>query len=58
MSVAAEAKRRADEAANADARVDYLDMEKRWLALARSYAFTQRLADFTSALSDRIKKPE
>ena len=26
---------------------DYLDMEKRWLNLARSYEFAERLSDFT-----------
>jgi len=26
---------------------DYLDMEQRWLKLARSYEFTERLSRFT-----------
>ena len=26
---------------------DYLDMEQRWLNLARSYEFAERLSDFT-----------
>jgi len=26
---------------------DYLDMERRWLALARSYEFSERLSRFT-----------
>jgi hypothetical protein len=25
---------------------DFLDLERRWLALARSYEFTERLGDF------------
>jgi hypothetical protein len=28
---------------------DFLDLERRWLALARSYEFTERLEDFCGA---------
>jgi hypothetical protein len=31
---------------------DFLEMEQRWLLLARSYAFTERLSDF----SDETKR--
>jgi hypothetical protein len=31
---------------------DYLDMEQRWLSLARSYEFTERISDF----SDETKR--
>jgi hypothetical protein len=36
-------------AAQTDPRLkqDYLDMERRWLFLARSYQFTDRLGDFS-----------
>ena len=34
-------------ALTASATKDYLDMEQRWLALARSYEFTERLTRFT-----------
>src|SRR5262249_37067306 len=30
---------------------DYLDMEQRWLALARSYEFAERLSRFTAPFS-------
>jgi hypothetical protein len=29
-------------------KADFLDLERRWLALARSYDFTERLDDFCS----------
>jgi hypothetical protein len=32
------------------AQQDYLDMEQRWLSLARSYEFTERLSNFTQPL--------
>lgn len=37
-------------AAQTDAKMkaDFLDLERRWLALARSYDFTERLDDFCS----------
>jgi hypothetical protein len=36
---------------------DYLDMEQRWLALARSYEFAERLSRFTAPFS-KGKKPK
>jgi hypothetical protein len=39
----------------------YLEMEQRWLLLARSHEFTQRLADFsdeTKRLVDKLPKNE
>jgi len=54
---AGEARRRAEAAADPALKADLLDMEKRWLALARSYAFTETLGDFTAALSDSLQKP-
>lgn len=32
----------------------YLEMERRWLTLARSYEFTQRLEDFSNETKRRI----
>ena len=34
---------------------DFLDMERRWLALARSYELSQRLGDFSAEASRRMK---
>ena len=53
---AAEARLRADAAADPVLKTAFLDMEKRWLTLARSYAFTESLGHFTAALSDRRQK--
>jgi hypothetical protein len=39
---------------------DFLEMEQRWLRLARSYEFTERLGDFsdeTKRQADRLPKP-
>jgi hypothetical protein len=38
---------------------DFLDMERRWLSLARSYEFTERLTDFshkTKQKADELPK--
>ena len=43
---AEECKRRAKTALSADAIKDYLEMEERWLNLARSYEFAERLSRF------------
>ena len=48
-----ECKRRAKTALTADAIKDYLDMEQRWLNLARSYEFAERLSAFTKPLRGR-----
>src|SRR5215468_7820321 len=55
---AIEAKRKAEAAVDPGLKADFLDMEKRWLALARSYTFTERLGDFTAAISDQRRKPD
>src|SRR5215472_18193147 len=44
---AAEAKEDADETLDPEAKADFLNMERRWLLLARSYEFGERLGDFT-----------
>jgi PAS domain S-box-containing protein len=46
-----DAKRQADGAFHPALKTDFLEMEKRWLALARSYEFSERLTDFTAANS-------
>jgi hypothetical protein len=34
-------------------KADYLDMERRWLSLARSYEFAERLSSFTEPFRNR-----
>jgi hypothetical protein len=34
----------------------YLEMEQRWLTLARSYEFTERLSDFSDQTKRRVNK--
>jgi hypothetical protein len=51
---AAEARERADEMHDPEAKADFLTMERRWLLLARSYEFGERLADFTRENSRRV----
>jgi hypothetical protein len=45
---AEECKRLASAALTDVAKADFLDMERRWLSLARSYEFAERLSNFTS----------
>jgi PAS domain S-box-containing protein len=47
-----EAERKAWESADPALKADFLQMEKRWRALAQSYQFTERLTDFTGANAD------
>jgi CheY-like chemotaxis protein len=44
---AVEARERADEMLDPEAKADFLNTEKRWLQLARTYEFGDRLGDFT-----------
>ena len=46
---AADAKQRAEEIVDPVLKADFVGMEKRWLFLARSYEFVERLKDFTSS---------
>jgi PAS domain S-box-containing protein len=48
---AAYAKRKAEAVADAELKTALLDMEKRWLALAQSYEFSDRLGHFVAANS-------
>jgi hypothetical protein len=49
---AAEAKQHAEETNDAEAKAGFLNTEKRWLLLARSYDLSERLKDFTRAIPD------
>jgi len=37
-------------------KADFLEMERRWLMLARSYEFAQRLADFSDETNREVDK--
>ena len=51
--LAEECKRLAETARTPPAEADYLAMERRWLSLAHSYEFSQRLSNFTANFSKR-----
>jgi PAS domain S-box-containing protein len=53
---AAEAKERADQTYDPEAKADFLNMEKRWLLLARSYEFGERLVDFESSRRAKLAR--
>ena len=53
---AEEARLRAAAAQDARIRQDFLDMEKRWMFLARSYEFSEQLTRFTRSRSNRTPK--
>src|SRR5262249_50055416 len=55
---AADAKQKAEEAADPALKTSLLDLEKRWLALARSYALVESLGDFSAAMSARRRKSD
>ncbi|MGB8630145.1 MAG: PAS domain S-box protein [Xanthobacteraceae bacterium] len=50
---AAEAKARADTTNDPALKAEFLDAERRWLCLARSFGFTESLQDFTTENSER-----
>jgi hypothetical protein len=54
---AEESTRLAKTAVTAGAINDHLEMEQRWLALARSYEFAERLSNFTEPFRNR-KQPK
>jgi hypothetical protein len=37
-------------------KADFLDMERRWLFLARSYELTERVSDFSAQTNHRAKR--
>src|SRR5215831_20679104 len=51
---AAEAMRRAEETTDPETKADFLNTERRWLLLARSYQFSDSLKDFIRAIPDRL----
>jgi PAS domain S-box-containing protein len=53
---AVEAKTLADATNNRELKAEFLEAERRWLGLARSYKFTEGLEDFTTANSERLRK--
>jgi PAS domain S-box-containing protein len=53
---AAEAKARADAANDPGLKAEFLNTERRWLLLARSYGFTESIEDFTTENSKRRRK--
>jgi len=53
---AEQCRRLAQTALTESVRTDYLEMERRWLALAHSYEFTERLSHFTRT-PDSARKP-
>src|SRR5262249_25840717 len=53
---AAEAKGKAEATADPALKAEFLDIERRWLALARSHTGTESLEDFRAANTDRRRK--
>src|SRR5215472_4753367 len=53
---AAEAKAKADATDDPASKAGFLDMETRWLTLARSYGFTESLGNFATANSQWRRK--
>jgi PAS domain S-box-containing protein len=53
---AAEAERRAEAAVDPALKADYSRAAERWISLARNYEFTDRIADFTSTMSGRLRE--
>ena len=45
----------AEAALDPNTKADFLDMERRWLSLARSYEFSEQLSRFTAPLSWRVR---
>jgi hypothetical protein len=48
--------RQADAQSDPKLKADFLDMERRWLFLARSYEFTERLDDFSGETKRQANK--
>lgn len=54
--LAAEARAKADATDDPAAKAEFHDAERRWLTLARSYGFSERLKDFTKENSKQRRK--
>jgi hypothetical protein len=50
---APECRRRADESSDPATKQDFLEMERRWIQLAHSYEFAERLSNFPEPFSRR-----
>jgi hypothetical protein len=50
---AEQCKRLAEAASTPNEKADYLAMERRWLSMAQSYEFVERLSDFTEPFRRR-----
>jgi hypothetical protein len=55
---AEQCRRAAETAHTPSAKDDFLDMERRWLSLAHSYEFAERLSDYTTPFSRRKQQKE
>lgn len=51
---ARDARQRADAATDPVLKQDYLNLERRWMMLAESYQFTERVSDFQHEVRKRI----
>jgi hypothetical protein len=49
--------RKAAEQTDPQLKQDFLDLEKRWLLLARSFELNERLGDFSAEMNRRSAKP-
>ncbi len=55
---AAEAKRKAEAAADPASKASFLDMEKEWLTLASSYTFAESPSEFSAAISKGLQNSD
>jgi PAS domain S-box-containing protein len=55
---AAASKRRAEAVADPASKADFLDIEKQWLTLSRSYEFAESLGGSSAAMSDRRRNQD
>jgi hypothetical protein len=53
---ATDARERAKTTDNETTKQDFLDTERRWLSLAHSYEFAERLSNFTAEVERRLSK--
>jgi hypothetical protein len=56
--LAEQSRRLAEAALTPSAKKDFLDMERRWLSLAHSYEFAERLSDYTAPFAKRKPQKE
>ena len=52
---ASDCRAKAENAFNEVAKEEYLDMEHRWLILARSYELSERITDYTNKVAHRLR---